>query len=191
MRKLEREPNGPGIFRTGEDLVILGSVGKRGARTALSLREAELRSRFSGRFLKRARAQAEQKLSVTSSDLASWGATEWEPVEEGGVLAALWNLSGAYLQGISFSLPMIPVSQEIVELCEYFDLNPYRLSSGECLLAAAENGGALVLAAEEAGILAAVIGRAEPGIARRMYGLGTTGYLERPQPDEIEKLMQG
>lgn len=50
-------------------------------------------------------------------------------MEEGGILAALWNISGAYEQGISFSLLKIPVSQEIIEVCELFDLNPYRLRS--------------------------------------------------------------
>ena len=29
MRKIEREPNGAGIFRPGQDLVVAGTVGKR------------------------------------------------------------------------------------------------------------------------------------------------------------------
>ena len=38
------------------------------------------------------------------------------------------------------------------------------------------------------GAEAAVIGKVEQGIARKMTGLGSTGFLERPQPDEVLKL---
>lgn len=117
------------------------------------------------------------------------GAAEWEYIEEGGVLAALWRLSGAYEQGISFSLLKIPVNQEIIEACELFDLNPYRLWCGECVLIVADHGQDMVLSLKEKGIRAAVIGKVEKGIARKMTGIGGTGYLERPQPDEVYKIM--
>ena len=80
------------------------------------------------------------------------------------------------------------MAQETIEICELFDLNPYRLSSGECLLMAVENGGDAVKILSEAGIPSAVIGKVEKGIARKMVGIGTTGFLERPAPDEIYKL---
>jgi len=70
----------------------------------------------------------------------------------------------------------------------FFDLNPYRLASGECLLMAVENGGDAVRILSEAGIPSAVIGKVEKGIARKMTGIGTTGFLERPAQDEIYKI---
>ena len=91
------------------------------------------------------------------------GVTEWEYVEEGGILAALWNLSGAYEQGISFSLLKIPVSQEIIEVCELFDLNPYRLRSGQCVLMVSDHGWDLAERLWEMGAEAAVIGKVERG----------------------------
>ena len=36
MRKIEREPNGAGIFRPGQDLVVAGTIGKNGVKAALS-----------------------------------------------------------------------------------------------------------------------------------------------------------
>ena len=48
----------------------------------------------------------------------------------------------------------------------------------------------MVRALEVHGIRAAVIGKVEKGIARKMTGVGGTGYLERPQPDEIYKLIE-
>lgn len=188
MRKIEREPNGSGIFRPGQDLVAAGVIGKAGAKVVLAKKKEILASRFDSAFLTRLEAAANEKIDVTPEFLAWSGATEWEYIEEGGVLAALWNISGAYEQGISFSLLKIPVSQEIIEVCELFDLNPYRLRSGECVLIAADNGGHMVETLAKRGVRAAVIGRVERGIARRMTGIGGTGFLERPQPDEILKL---
>ena len=188
MRRIERNPNGKGIFRPGQDLVVAGAIGKAGVKAALSEKETEIQARFPGWFVERTREAAEKELKLTPEILDALGATEWEYVKEGGILAALWNLSGAYERGISFDMRKIPMEQELVEICELLDLNPYRLLSGECVLMAADNGGDVVNALAERGILAAVIGKAERGIARKMTGLGTTGYLERPQPDEILKI---
>lgn len=38
--------------------------------------------------------------------------------------------------GFRVELSSIPIRQETIELCEYYDINPYRLYSGGCLLAA-------------------------------------------------------
>lgn len=188
MRKVLREQQGSGIFVPGQDLVVAGAIGKAGVQAALEQKEQEIRSRFAADFVTRVREQAKEKLNLTPGELAECGATEWEYIEEGGVLAALWNLSGAYMQGISFSLLKIPVRQEMIEICELFDMNPYRLWSGESVLIAADNGGDVVRFLDERGILSAVIGKVEKGIARKVLGAGGTGYLERPQPDEIYKL---
>ena len=190
MRKIEREPNGTGRFAPGQDLVIAGVIAKEGAKAALKQKREVLESRFCGAFLRKLEESLEEKLNLNPEILMSLGATEWEEVKEGGILAALWNLSGAYEQGISFSLLKIPVRQEIIEVCELLDLNPYRLRSGECMLIAADHGGNLVYGLEAMGIRAAVIGRVEPGISRKMTGAGGIGFLERPQPDEIQKITE-
>ncbi len=188
MRKIKREPNGAGIFRPGQDLVVAGTVGKNGVKTALSAKEKEISARFPEWFVRRIRQQAEEKTELIPDLLQDCDAGEWEEVSEGGILAALWTISGAYEQGISFELRKIPIAQETVEICELFDLNPYRLSSGECLLMAVRNGGDAVKILNEAGIPAAVIGKVEKGIARKMTGIGATGFLERPMQDEIYKI---
>lgn len=53
---------------------------------------------------------------------------------------SLWNMLEAYGLGCTIELRAIPILQETVEVCEVFDINPYRLSSGGCLLMAADNG---------------------------------------------------
>lgn len=176
------------MFRPGQDLAVAGVIGNAGVRLALETREDALSARFSKAFIKRAWEQVQETWGLSPELLAQCGATEWEYIGEGGIFAALWNLSGAYGQGISFELTRIPVRQETIEVCELFDLNPYRLASGGCVLAAADNGNDFVRHMEALGIPAAWIGKVEPGIARRVIGAGGVGFLERPQPDEIYKI---
>ena len=52
--------------------------------------------------------------------------------------------------------------QETIEVCEYFDLNPYELMAGGSLLILSSNGGELVRALDAAGVPAAVIGQSAP-----------------------------
>ena len=190
MRRIEREPNGSGIFTPGQDLVVVGSIGKKGVKTAVEKKRAMLESRFCAAFMRTLDQALEENVNVSPELLVSLGATEWEYVEEGGILTALWNLSGAYGKGITFSLLKMPVSQELIEVCELFDLNPFRLWCGDCVLVAANHGEDMVQGLAEQGIFATVIGKVEKGIARKMTGVGGTGYLERPQPDEIYKLTE-
>ena len=65
MRKIEREPNGAGIFKPGQDLVVAGTVGKNGVKAALSAKEKEISARFPEWFVKRIREQADKKSELT------------------------------------------------------------------------------------------------------------------------------
>ena len=188
MRKIDREPRGRARFAPGQELVVAGTVGKAGAGLVLEQKRECLEARFSTCFLQRLEAAAGRTLGLTSARLTACGATEWEPVGEGGILAALWDISGGYGCGFWADLLKVPADQEIIEVCELFDLNPYRLRSGECILIAADRGLFTVRALEELAVRAAVIGVIEEGIARRVSISGVTGFLERPKPDEIYKI---
>ena len=118
----------------------------------------------------------------------SLGATEWEPAGEGGILTAIWNLTGAYETGVEFYLRQIPIRQETVEVCEVFDLNPYRLQSQGCILLTASSGPKLLKNLEREGIPAALIGRTRTAIGREIYSGEVHSFLDRPKPDEIDKM---
>lgn len=187
MRKIERENTGD--MRPGQDLVVAGYAGLAGTVEIVKQKREELCSWFREGYLDRI---VESEDGIRTGNLEQWkafGATEWEPAGEGGILTALWNLSGAYRTGIEFSLRQIPVKQETIEICERYDLNPYRLYSKGCLLLAAENGGELVRLLKKEGIHAAVIGRVTEGIGRLIDHGESTGFLERPAEDEIHKVL--
>ena len=115
--------------------------------------------------------------------------TAWEYAKEGGILTAVWNLSGIFNVGVDIDLRMIPMKQAVVEVCEMFEVNPYRLFSENCVILACDRGGQMVRSLSARGIPAAVIGSAEKGIARVIrHGEETAGYLERPRADELTRI---
>ena len=188
MRKIERENTG--LMRAGQDLAVAGYAGLAGTLALAEARSQELSLFFSGEYMEKIAGC--RTLILEKRDAAFWrglGASEWEPAGEGGILTAIWNLSGAYETVVEFSLRKIPLRQETVEVCERLELNPYRLYSEGCYLLAADNGGQLVEKLAGEGIFAQVIGRVKDGIAREMIVQDGRGFLERPQPDEMWKVL--
>lgn len=187
MRRIERDNTG--IIRPGQDLVIAGYAGLSGTIKIAGHKKEELYQWFSRDYVNRILDQEGTEPAIDFSDLKRWGATEWEPSGEGGILKTLWDLSGAYMTGIRFSLRRIPVRQETIELCERYDLNPYRLFSAGCLLMTADNGADLLESLKENGIHGAVIGKVTEGIGRVLVHGDSVGYLDRPTKDELYKVM--
>lgn len=67
-------------------------------------------------------------------------------VSQGGIFGALWEMANGAGVGLEIDLKKLPVRQETIEICEFYDLNPYELSSGGCLLMTTEDGNGLAAA---------------------------------------------
>ena len=106
-------------------------------------------------------------------------------VSRGGIFGALWELAQRAGVGLEIDLKKIPVKQETIEICEFFELNPYELLSGGCLLMVTDNGQALVDVLAREGIPAAVIGRTTAGKDRVIYNEGEKRYLDRAKMDQM------
>lgn len=109
-------------------------------------------------------------------------------VRNGGVFGALWELSKSMGVGLSIDLKKIPVKQETIEICEFFDLNPYELLSGGCLLIVTADGNELVKKLAKEGIASAVIGRTTDSNDKIILNEDETRFLEPAKPDEIFKV---
>lgn len=189
LAKMARQPRA-GSMRPGQDLVVAGYAGYAGAVRIVGLRREELLSQFSEAYLERITMDGSGIWNGTPDRWNALGVTDGEPAGEGGILTALWNLSGDHGMGIEFSLRLIPVRQSTIEICERYGLNPYRLYSEGCQLFAADHGGQLVRILECEGSCGAVIGRVIRGSSRIVDHGEHTGYLERPADDEINKIFR-
>ena len=109
-------------------------------------------------------------------------------VREGGIFAALWEMAATANVGLSIDLKNIPIKQHTIEVCEYFNLNPYMLRSGGTLLLACANGARLVEQLKNAGVQAAVIGQTTAGNDRLIRYDDEARFLEPPKMDEYYKV---
>lgn len=176
--------------RAGQDILVTKWIGIEGTSIIAKEKEEELRNRFSGAFVERAKG-FDTYLSVLpeAALAAEFGISAMHDVTEGGIYGALWEMAEASGIGLEIDLKAIPIRQETVEICEYFGLNPYYLISSGCMLMAGDRGHDLVRELEKAKIPAAVIGKAVEGKARRILNGEEEAYLERPRTDELYRIL--
>ena len=86
-------------------------------------------------------------------------------------------------------LKKILLKQETVEICEFYDLNPYMLISSGCMLIVTDQANYLVEKLKSEGISAAVIGRITAGNDRIIINEDERRFLEPPKSDELYKVM--
>ena len=110
-------------------------------------------------------------------------------ITEGGILAALWRLSEETGLGMDLDMKKFAVRQETIEVCEYFRLNPYQLTSGGSFLMLAEYGGAAAEALREKGIAAEVIGRFTDCNDKVIRNGEDVRYVDRAGEDELMKVL--
>lgn len=182
---------GMGKVLPGMDLVVTKWVALEGTAILASEREETLLDRFSQPFLDRAK-DFSQYLSIRSEAAvaAKSGAAAMHDISEGGIFGALWEMGQSSGVGLEIDLKKIPIRQESIEICEFFDINPYKLVSGGSLLLASADGNALVRALQKADIPAVVIGKATEGNDRVVCNGEERRFLETTQTDELWKLDQ-
>lgn len=172
------------------DLVMTKWIALEGTTFLAEKKEQELRSRFSAAMIRDAGA-FKQYLSTEEEYLIAdgYGAAAIYPLGKGGILNGLWHLLEEQNAGMEIDLRKIPIRQETVEICEFFDLNPYYTASKGALLIMTEGGCGLVRKLEKEGISAAVIGETNDSNDRVIYNQGNKRYLDRPQKEELEKIL--
>lgn len=171
------------------DLVMTKWIGLEGTVILAKEKEKELLTRYPLPFLKEAQRLDRYLIAVPEAATALRSDVHtMHDIRNGGIFAALWELSKSMGVGLSIDLKQIPVKQETIEICEFFDLNPYELLSGGSLLLATEDGKTLVKELRKAGIHSAVIGRTTEGNDKIVMNEDETRFLEPAKPDEIFKI---
>lgn len=177
-------------IRPLQDIVMTKWMGISGTAYLAFEKEEELLTKYPPYFIKSAQT-LEQSYSIVpeAATAVKSGVSAMHDVSEGGVFGALWELGESAGVGLTISLKKIPVKQETIEICEFFDLNPYELRSDGSLLIVADDGYALVSELNKQGIAAAVIGRIEEGNDRVVVNDEEKRFLEPVRGDELLKVL--
>lgn len=181
---------GGGFAKPKQDVVLTKWVGIEGTYLIAGEKEDELRKRFSAEYIEEAKG-FERYLSIipeaATAMESSVGAVH--NVSEGGIFGALWEMAERSGVGLEIELKKIPIRQETVEICNYYNINPYALLSSGCLLMTADNGYDLAESLHKKGISAAVIGRTTNSNDRLIINEEEKRFLTPAQPDEYFKLI--
>lgn len=181
------EPAGE-MFRPGQALIVTKWIALAGTARIADAYEEELKRRFPASLVDAAKCFAGSRSVAEETRIAlSFGACAQRELSRGGILGALWEIAEQAGVGLEIDLRKIPIRQETVELCEYYDVNPYYLYSEGSLLIGTDQAGMLTEALLAAGIPAAVIGHVSSGRQRIIHNRENISYLNRPRPDEWDR----
>ena len=172
-----------------KDVVMTKWAGLAGTAFIAREKRTELLTRYPAYFIDDAVA-LERQLSVVpeAATAGKSGVLAMHDASRGGIFAALWELAQHAGVGLKIQLKAIPIRQESVEICNFFDVNPYELVAGGSLLLIAENGYDLVRTLAEAHVPAAVIGRTDSSNDRVVINGEERRFLEPPKSDGVYRV---
>jgi len=124
------------------DIVMTKWAGVEGTTILSHEGEEQLLSYYHKNLVKEAKTFDTMLSVVKDSEIAmKHNVYAMHDVTEGGIFGALWELGVKAGLGLIVDQSLIPIRQETVEICEYFDLNPYMLiGSGSMLIVTDESG---------------------------------------------------
>ncbi|MCR4691646.1 MAG: hypothetical protein K5739_09910 [Lachnospiraceae bacterium] len=108
------------------------------------------------------------------------------PLGEYGIFGTLWDVGETLFCGLSVYLEKIAMKQSIVEICNFFDINPYQLPSEGCYLLVCSDPFRAAELLGQADIPACVIGQITPPPGRVVLNRGETRHLNIPRPEDLQ-----
>ena len=189
----EKEGKNSGKVSAGKtpvhrEIIMCGYAGLEGTLRILDEAQTELETRFVSAFLEQAQGligelvKPEQILKVYGCDRKAVA----HQIGSGGIMAALWELSETAHIGFEIDMPQIALKQETVEICEFYRLNPYLMTSAGSYLILTDEAEEVIRILEEAGARPVRLGMAAGQNARVIRNGEEIRYLDRPAPDELE-----
>lgn len=178
-----------GIY-PGQEIVMTKWAGLEGTSIIAKEKEEELSTKYRKEFIQGAIRFIEHISVVKEAMIGrSMGVTSMHDVTEGGIYGALWELGEASHVGLEIDLKKIPLKQETVEICEFYNLNPYQLISSGVMLMVTDKANALVSELQKNNIPATIIGRVVKGNDRLVINDDEKRFLAPPKSDELYKVL--
>lgn len=177
-------------IEAGYQIVMTKWAGLEGTAIIANEKETQLKAHFNNEFVERAKTFGEYLSVIKEAKIGmDYGVVAMHDVTEGGVFGALWELAACAGRGFIVDLAKIPIKQETIEICEYFDINPYKLISSGSLLLVTKDGHRLAEALKSNGIEANLIGHFTDNNDKSIITADTTSSLEPPKTDELYQVL--
>ena len=174
----------------GDFIVATKWIGIEGALEIINHKRDELIKRFSPSFMEYFK-DYEASLSTDKESGAgdSFMIKETVCVSEGGIFKALGELAKIAGRGLEVDIKKIPVRQEVIEICNFFDISPYEMKSKGMVLMVLKETEALVEYFKSEGIPAAVIGKIRDDNDKLILNGEAVRYLDKIKQDSVDKIL--
>lgn len=151
-------------IRPGDIILLTKWIGIGGVRKIIEEKRNEIRGRYRDEVIDTAYGKREYMMISEEAKLgARAGVSYMLPLSYGGVYAGLNDLADLTGYGFDVDFRKIPVCQEIIEICEMYDINPYELESSGCLLMTFAPDCDIIKLLYDEGIPAHIIGKVAEG----------------------------
>lgn len=180
-----------GSAKPGQDVIITKWIGLEGTAILAKEREQSLLEKFPRHLIDEAKDYEKLMSVIPEAAIAmKSNVSAMHDITEGGVFGALWEMAESADVGLTVDLKKLPIKQTTVEICNYFDINPYELMSSGSMLMVADNGYDLVRELEREHIHGTVVGKITDSNDRIVINGEETRFLEPPKTDELYKALQ-
>lgn len=180
-------------FKTNKDLELLfiGHVATEGVLRILYQKEWQLQERFASHYLHRLKQETSNidQTAVIQALLSHSHLSSIHAIVNGGVFSCLWDISLQYNTGFEVDIRKFPILQETIEVCEFYGLNPYMMTSVGAFVIVCEHGDAVVEDLKNRGMTVQTIGKLHETKDKCIHNREEIRYLDRPGMDEYERFL--
>ena len=123
-----KEPHavGSNMAKPGDDIIMTKCIGIGGVQYIINNNREKILEKYVEDVVKRAYGnRSDLSIAKEACIAIENGAVSLHDMSQGGVYAALWDMAEASGTGLLVDFRAIAVRQEIIEICEIFDINPY------------------------------------------------------------------
>ena len=182
----------------GMDIVMTKWVGLYGGAILAALKEEELVTRYPKSYIRKAADYMRNTSLMPELAVIEKAVKEKSDcifaahdVSNGGIFGALWQFLSACGAGGVFDIRHLAIKQEIIEVCEYFDINPYMINGQGSLLLVTSEGEYITEQMQQAGIYARIIGKTDNSAERKILVGEEERFLVPPKGDALNAVFYG
>lgn len=173
-----------------KDVIMIGYAGLAGSVQIAEKKQQELLSRYPRFFIEQAIMQKALLREIPEAATAMMsGECGVLQLSKGGVFQGLWYIAELTGVGLEIECKKIPIKQETVEICNFFDVNPYLLYAENAALVVADNGYRLCHKLKALGVDAEIIGVTTKGPDKAVTNGDERRFLERRVFDPLDVII--
>ena len=188
------------------DIVVAGWIGLKGSLDRITACEKEFADRYPNHYIGKIKSGCEKLIASKKIEeaIANYNYlvigennlysekdksdihTIIYTIEKGGLYRALWDMSIVLNKGFEINRYSIPILQETVEVCDFFNENLYEVDGTGAYLIYSEDAVGIIKQLELAGISAGLIGYATKELAKQIVRDDDIQYLDKPRKRLME-----